>query len=203
MLLRASGSVMRRKCPPWVEPERARDLLQPRVDRRKADPRRVHGIGRGDEQHRHHDAGERAPEFEPDQRPERLAQHALPAEHHQERDAGNRMRHRQRQIDQSLDHAFAGKARPRQSVSQRHAGHRRERRRQERTFKTKHDGMRTSAVCADLGETRPRLRQSERDERNDQERRQQAAEEPAQQIKPDWPARRGALAPRAGRRSPG
>ena len=189
------------ECPPRVKPERARDLLQPRVDRGKADPRRVHRVRRGDEQHRHHDAGERAPEFEPDQRPERFAQHALTAEHHEQRDAGNRMRHRERQIDQSLDHAFAGKAGARQAISQRHPGQCRERRRQKRAFKAEHDGVAHIGHARHFGETRPGLRQRQRNKRNNQKRRQQAAEKPAQQIKPARATRRGALAPRAARRT--
>ena len=44
----------------------------------------------------------------------RLAQHAVPAEHHQQRDAGDGVRHRQRQVDRRGDHALARKRRARQ-----------------------------------------------------------------------------------------
>ena len=165
---RASGRVMRQKVRHGLSPERARDLLQPRVDRGEADPRRIHRIRRGDEQHRHHDAGERAPEFQSDQRLERLAQHALPAEHHQ----AARCR-RPYAAPQAADRSarrlrFCREIGARQDVSQRHAEQAASVADRNAPSRLSTIASRTSAMRA-TRRVRPRLRKRQRDERNDQE----------------------------------
>ena len=188
---------MRRKCATGRGPGSARPL-QPRIDRVEADARRIHRIGRGDGQHRHHDAREGAPELEPDQGLEGYAQDALAAEHEQERDAGDRVGHRQRNIDQRRDRAFAGKARPCQPVGEGHADQAAasvaERIAPSRLRRT----HRVRRPCAPPLRNSSTIGSGKREERKDQERRQQDAEEPAQEIKPEGPTRRGALVPRAG-----
>ena len=59
--------------------------------------------------------------LEPKQRVGRRAQEAAPPEHHEERDPGDRMRHRERQVDDGGDDAFSGKGGARQHVGERHA----------------------------------------------------------------------------------
>ena len=133
---------------------------------------------------------------------QRLAEHALTAEHHQQRDAGDGMRHRERQVDQRGDHAFAGKRRARQPIGERHPGQGGERRGQKGRFQAEPDRLAHVGHARHVGEARPRLRERQRDQRNDEEGDQNAAEEPAQQIETAWTARRGAAPPPACCRAP-
>ena len=181
------------KRPPRAEPERARDLLQPWVHGFEADARGVDRVGRRDEQHRHHDSGDGAPEFETDHRLQRFAQHALAAEHHQERDAGDGVRHGERQVDQRGDDTLAGKRGTRQPVGERHADQSGQRRGQKGPFQAEPDRVAHVGHARDFGKARAGLRERERDQRDDQKGDQNAAEEPARQIKAARPA--GSAAP--------
>ena len=133
----------------------------------------------------------------PDQRLQRLAQHALTAEHHEQRDAGDGMRHRERQVDQRGDHALAGKRRARQPIGERHPDQGGERRGQKGRFQAERDRLAHVGHARHVGEARPRLRERQRDQRDDEEGEQHAAEEPAQQIKAARTARRGSAPPPA------
>ena len=166
---------------PRPHTECARHFLEARVDRFETDLRGVHGVGRGYEQHSDHNPRQSAPEPQAEDMAGRSADQTLPPEHDQQSDAGHRVRNRKRQIDDGGDDFLAAKFAARKNIGQRYAEQRGHARGQEGRQKTEPDRLADVRHGGHPGEISRGLHRGEPDQRHQDERQQQAADEPEHQ----------------------
>ena len=111
----------------------------------------------------------------------RSADPSLPPEHDQQRDAGHRMGNGERQIDDGGDDFLATKFRAREDIGQRHAEQRGPGCRQEGRQKTEPNRNADIRHGGHPSETGRGLHRREPNQRRQDERQQQAADEPERQ----------------------
>ena len=173
----------RRKACHGVAPRLPGGLLQPGVDGLESDPGAVDSERHADKQHRGHDAP-LGPVERHSQVGRRAAGPSGPAEQEQQRDPGDGVRHHQRQVNQGLDHAPAPEATAGQEVGQRHPEQRRDHGGDRRRLQAQQHRVPDRGCVSGVPQAGHRRGRHQPDDRQHDEREQQAAEQPGDHAEP-------------------